>query len=300
MAISYSDHIERRRPRRLRARHREEIIAFLREDMAANLFSLSWLLQHGVEAARRNTYDFWGHVEDGQLQAVCLAISGRLLMIDARRPRWAEAMGHYFGSRRRRFSHLVSRPRSIQPFWEAYQKADATWPVEARLIQDQRLYEMSPEDLSSLANAPTRGLRLATAADLDPVFLASVAMHREETLEDPLDHNASGFRRHVQNRIDNKRTYVWFDDHHRLVFKADISTRCRFGAQISGVYTSPRHRNQGVASRALHHICTELFDQEQPRITLYVNHVNRPARRVYEKLGFQLRSPYQTIFVARH
>ncbi len=300
MAISHSDQLERRRLRRLSARHHGQVEDFFRQDLAPNLFALSWLSHHGLRQKNTDTFGYWGIFDDGDLEAVCLAISQRLLMVDARRPRWAEAMGTYFKRRRCRFSHLVSRPRSIEPFWRAYQSQEPSWPMEARLIQEQRLYELRPRDLAPLADSSDDCLvRLATARDLDPVFFASIAMHREETLENPMDHNPQGFRHHVENRIGNDRTYVWFDDRRHLLFKADVSTRCRFGAQVSGVYTSPKARNRGLATRGLHRICEELFAQDVPRITLYVNRSNRPARRVYEKLGFLERCPYQTVFVAR-
>ena len=138
---------------------------------------------------------------------------------------------------------------------------------------------------------------MARRRDLEAVFLASARMHAEETLEDPLARDALHFRRHVEHRIENGRTYVWFDDHRRLLFKADISAQSAWGAQISGVYTPHSLRGQGIATAAMTSICDALFERGFPRVTLYVNRTNYAARRVYQKVGFRYHTDYQTVFV---
>ena len=116
-------------------------------------------------------------------------------------------------------------------------------------------------------------------------------------VEDPLEKDANHFRRHVEHRIDNGRTYVWFDQHRRLLFKADISAQGSWGAQISGVYTPPALRGNGIATAAMTQICDALFDRGFPRATLYVNRTNEAARRVYAKVGFRYHTDFQTVFI---
>jgi predicted GNAT family acetyltransferase len=98
-------------------------------------------------------------------------------------------------------------------------------------------------------------------------------------------------------RIETDRTLVWFDDHQRLIFKADVSAQSRYGAQISGVYTAPAMRGQGLGTRAMIDVCEALFRRGIPRVTLYVNQDNHAAHRVYDKVGFQHHCAYQTVFV---
>lgn len=155
---------------------------------------------------------------------------------------------------------------------------------------DEISREVGPESYGSC--------RLANRRDADSVFWASARMHTEETLEDPLERDATHFRRHVEHRIDNDRTYVWVDEMRRLTFKADISAQSRFGAQVSGVYTPPNLRGRGIATRGMRDICAALFARGYPRVTLYVNAGNEPAKRVYQKVGFEYHTAYQTVFVA--
>lgn len=298
MALSHTDNLIADPPRRLRRRHHDRLRDFLLDDVDANLFMISWLETNGVQPSRPDRFQFLGWFDDHhQLTAVALNVSDRLLMLDTRHRAFASAFGDHFRHRQIRFQHIVSPTRSVDPFWQVYSRGDSQFSVQARLIQDQRLYRLFPGHFSP-PDAPPLGVRRGQPSQLDAIFLASVRMHREETREDPLEHNANSFRRHVQHRVEKGRTFVWFDDNHRLVFKADISTRCSEGAQISGVYTDPDFRNQGIGTRAMAEICQTLFDEGMPRLTLYVNRSNTPARRVYEKLGFEDRLAYQTVFVA--
>lgn len=298
MAISHREEIAPDAPTRLRNPHGPILQQFLLRNVDANLFALSWLENHGVEPYRPGYFCFWGWFDDSRrLQAVCLDVSERLLFIDSRSPELARGFGNFFRSRASRFQHIVSRRQSVEPLWQTYSRSDSARFVDARLIQHQRLYRLFPEHFRAPQEKQS-GVRRGHIDELDPIFLASVQMHREETGEDPLEKNSSSFRRHVRHRIEKGRTFVWFDENRRLLFKADISTHCSLGAQISGVYTAPQVRNQGLATRAMADMCAELFAEELPRLTLYVNRTNAAARRVYEKLGFEFVTAYETIFVA--
>ncbi len=296
MAISHLKHLSSDAPKKLRNRHQRRLRQYLLDDVDANLFAISWLENRGIESHRPEQFAFWGWFDGrDRLCAVALDISKRLLMLDVRDTEFARGFGHFFRHRQTRFLHVVSRAQYVEPFWEAY-TTDDEFAVDARLIQHQTLYRLLEDDYHPEPTRPS-AIRRARLAELDPIFLASVKMHREETLEDPLARDASAFRRHVRYRIENGRTFAWFDNQRRLLFKADISTRCSEGAQISGVYTAPQFRNQGIATRAMCDVCSILFDEGLPRLTLYVNRSNASAIRVYEKLGFQSLGPYRTIFV---
>ena len=278
-----------------------EVLEFLSTDVATNLFQLCWLENHGVCAKERpELYHYAGlRGVHGRLEAVALAVTERLLLIHATGARPAEVMGRWYREQGLSLEHVVSSRASVEPFWRAYQDGS----VRARLNRDQLLYvlehdqwheQVRPERRSSLE--PT-GVRLAEEEELEALFLASARMHLEETLEDPMRTRPESFRRHVHHRIRSGRTYGWFDEHRRLQFKADLSAVSSFGAQISGVYTPPKERGKGIATRALFDICEELFESGFPRVTLYVNAHNEAARRVYQKVGFEYHTDYQTIFV---
>lgn len=298
MAITHVDNLTTDPPEQLEDHHRSKLREFLLEDVDANLFALAWLENNGVEPDRSGHFSYHGWFDDHRnLEAISLNVSNRLIMLDTRDQSYARAFGRFFRRRRTRFQHVVSRQRSVSPFWQAYSEPDGDFHVQARLTQDQVLYRLFPSQFRAPSGRQS-AVRRGRKSELDSIFLASVRMHREETREDPLARNGSSFRRHVRHRVEKGRTFVWFDDRRRLLFKADISTQCSLGAQISGVYTAPQFRGQGIATRAMTDICRILFDEDLPRLTLYVNHSNAPARSVYERIDFEAVAPYQTVFVA--
>lgn len=294
-----------RRPAILGDDQHAEVLAFLSTDVALNLFQLCWLDNHGMTGrGRPDLFHFTGlRGATGRLQAVALTIGGRLLLIHAVYPRAAAAVGRWCRERDVLLEHIVSSRDAVEPFWEAYRSVDTSPAVSARLNRRQTLYvlerdrwcdEVLPRHRSAFE--PT-GVRRARLEEIDAIYLASAQMHLEETLENPFETQPEAFRRHVHHRIQSNRSFALFDDHRRLEFKADLSAYSRFGTQISGVYTPPRFRGQGIATRALFDICEELFESGLPRITLYVNAGNEAAHRVYRKVGFQSHADYQTVFV---
>jgi uncharacterized protein len=289
----------------LREKHREELEAFLCQDVPLNLFSLSWLENNGVEASHPGIFHFQAlRDECGGICASSLVISQRLILLDARTDQAAALLARWYRDRGGRFHHIVSPRRAVEPFWTAYRRSEARSIHDARLIQNQEMYVLTRlawQQALLRADGPwwePTALRPAHRGDLDPLFLASAMMHREETLEDPLEKDPDAFRRHVRHRITHGRSFVWFDDTRRLVFKVDLSAFGRYGAQVSGVYTTPSMRGQGLATRAMLDLCHQLFEQGLPLITLYVNDHNESAKTVYTRVGFRYYADYQTVFVA--
>lgn len=274
----------------------EDVVQYLGRDSIANLFMLSWLENYGICApGRPDLFRFFALREERELVGVSLLITRRLALLNADQPEIARELADWYRSAGVRLEHIVSCREAVSPFWAAYA---ARGTARSRLVRDQELYEIGRAEWLRLhpVGGRARRVRLARACDLDAVFLASARMHAEETLEDPLTRDAAHFRRHVEHRIENGRTYAWFEGR-RLLFKADISAQSSWGAQISGVYTPPALRGQGIATAAMTEICEELFERGFPRVTLYVNRTNDAARRVYQKVGFRYHTDYQTVFI---
>lgn len=279
--------------------HLDETLAFLGRDVVQNIFMLSWADNYGMTASHHpDLFHFAGVRVDRKLVAVALSVSGRLMLLDSTDAVATACLGRWYRQARMRFEHVVSAQHVVTPFWETY--SDRGRYLQARLDRAQHLLVLERKDWAALGQTRTHtpsNLRFARRGDLDAVFLASAKMHAEETLEDPLEQDAQQFRRHVLYRIETDRTLVWFDDHQRLIFKADVSAQSRYGAQISGVYTAPTMRGQGLGTRAMIDVCEALFRRGIPRVTLYVNQDNHAAHRVYDKVGFQHHCAYQTVFV---
>ena len=296
--------------RRLRTKDRAQLRAFLERDVAVNIFALSWLENFGVESRRQEVFHFSGVVDPQtqQLVAVALVVTEQLIVLDARRPEAVRLLASWYHAQHTTFEHIVARRDLAEAFWhalgEAARHAQCPWP-EARLISPQKLYLrtrtqwLEAEEQGAAKGCLENPLRLARSEDLEAVFLASARMHEEETRDDPLITQPIQFRNHVRHRISTGRSYVWFDEHSRLLFKADISAQSRYGVQVSGVYTDPMVRNRGIATVGVEALCRMLFARGWPRVVLYVNATNQAAIKVYERTGFRYQSEYETIFVER-
>lgn len=142
-------------------------------------------------------------------------------------------------------------------------------------------------------------VRPATVGEGKLVFPVAVAAFKEEVGYDPSEHSNSYLLR-TRSLIRHRRTYIKLGKNAqgepRVIFKADIGALAGGVAQIQGVWTVPDMRGQGIASAALASIIRQLHNDPQiQHVTLYVNHYNLPALRVYEKLGFRHLSDWATV-----
>jgi predicted GNAT family acetyltransferase len=133
--------------------------------------------------------------------------------------------------------------------------------------------------------APAAEVRKGEPKDLDRLTVAAADMHREEMGVDPMAIDPSGWRTRMGTLIQRGWSWVWTDND-EVVFKAELSAWTPEAVQVQGVYTAPRHRNRGVATAAMAAVCRAVLEGV-PVCTLYVNHYNTAARRVYERLGFE-------------
>ena len=93
----------------------------------------------------------------------------------------------------------------------------------------------------------------------------------------PARRGRRGFRARVLQRIRGKRTYVLEEDG-ALVFKIDVGSRSKHGAELEGLYTAPDERRRGHATLSLGQISRHLLSS-LPRLTLRVRRSRRLARR---------------------
>ena len=80
-----------------------------------------------------------------------------------------------------------------------------------------------------------------------------------------------------------------------LRFRACVSAVTADAAQVSGVYTAPALRNQGIARRGVGELCLRLFERSRAAC-LFVNDANAPAIAVYRRLGFAPRAAWYSAF----
>ncbi len=141
---------------------------------------------------------------------------------------------------------------------------------------------------------PTPRLRRGTAADLDRLTVASAAMHREEMGVDPLALDPTGWRLRMATLIERGWTYLW-EEGGEVLFKAELSAWTPEACLVQGVYTIPARRGRGVGLTGMAALCDALL-RDVPVCSLYVNHFNIAARRLYARLGFIHVGDFATLF----
>jgi ribosomal protein S18 acetylase RimI-like enzyme len=178
---------------------------------------------------------------------------------------------------------------------EAFAALRQTFPgdgVCARLEREQLYLSALPRALPAFERLPE--LRPARREDYALVYETGAALRAEELLEDPRAIDAPAYARRTEEDCRDGHTWVWRDAR-GLVFRASVSALTTEAAQISGVYTPPEFRNQGIATRALAELCTRLMERTRAAC-LFVNRINAPAIAVYRRLGFRDHADWASAF----
>jgi uncharacterized protein len=145
----------------------------------------------------------------------------------------------------------------------------------------QRLFSVSADDLGPFTN-PT--LRLAREDDLPRLLPLAAGAVKESLGRDPLSDDPQGFPERVLQRVRGGRCYV-LEVEGELVFKVDIGSRSRFGAELEGVFTAPGHRGRGHATLSLGQISRQLL-ASLPRLSMRVHDQDQRLADVVRKVGF--------------
>lgn len=159
-----------------------------------------------------------------------------------------------------------------------------------RLSLVQRLWSVSADDLGPFTN-PT--LRLATADDLPSVLPLAEGYVRECLHRDPGKEDAEGFRARVALRIRLQRTYV-LPEPSGLLFKVDVGSRSKFGAELEGVYTRPDERRKKHAILSLGQISRHLLSS-LPRLTLRINEDDQALSHIARRVGYVQSGPQRMV-----
>ena len=81
-----------------------------------------------------------------------------------------------------------------------------------------------------------------------------------------------------------------------MIFKADIISDTPEAIYLEGIYVDPRERNRGYGSRCMSQLSRILL-QRTDSLCLMVNEQNQRARAFFERVGYKLRSHYDTVFL---
>ena len=89
----------------------------------------------------------------------------------------------------------------------------------------------------------------------------------------------------LADRIENSDVFLWEDD--GPVSMAVRSRPTGKGITVSGVYTSPEHRQKGYATSCVANLCRKILDDGYEFCTLYTDQANPVSNSIYRRIGFR-------------
>lgn len=199
------------------------------------------------------------------------------------------AFADVLASRRTTCATMVGLHAAVDRLWTLLQDRLGE-PREARWRQPHLEISGPPQV------TPDPGVRRTEASDMERLYPACVAMYTEEVGVSPeAGGGAALYRARVSQLVSRGWSLARFDEHGRVVFKAEVACATPYAAQVQGVYVVPELRGQGLATAGMAAVVEAVRRDLAPTVSLYVNDWNTPARRAYERVGFVETARFSTV-----
>jgi len=190
------------------------------------------------------------------------------------------SFAHVAARRGRKCATILGPADLVMPLWE---RLEPRWGPARDVRADQPLMACHDEPRGPL----DPHVRLVRPDELDDYFPSAVSMFTEEVGVDPrVGDNGRGYRARISELIGAGRAYARFDGQ-TVIFKAEVGSLSHQVALIQGVWVHPQLRGRGLAGPAMAAVVRSIQRDLRRLPSLYVNQYNRPARRTYDRIGFQ-------------
>jgi ribosomal protein S18 acetylase RimI-like enzyme len=142
-------------------------------------------------------------------------------------------------------------------------------------------------------HTPCAGLtfRKPSSADMNALVALHAAYEQEEVLPTASEFSAATSRMNIERIFAKEQIYVAELDG-RLIGKINTNATTFTRCQVGGVYVLPEYRGRGIARRMAGEFITGLVAQGRG-ISLFVKKTNSAARRVYQRIGFEMLGDYR-------
>lgn len=269
--------------RALTDRDTTEVLRTLRADPVASCMVLARIEESGIEP-RSNHGELWSR--GGPASSLCF--SGANLVPLTGGSEDLRSFAERALRSPRVCSSLLGRAELTLPLWDLLAREWGT-PREIRAEQP----------LLALSTAPSScddRVRQVTSDELDVYLTAAVAMFIEEVGVDPrAGDGGRGYRRRIAGLIASGRAWARFDDG-RVIFKAEVGSMSTSVGQIQGVWVHPLFRGRGLGAAGTASVAAAVVASGRIA-SLYVNSFNIPARRAYERVGFERVATFSTVLL---
>ena len=263
-----------------------ELHRLLDRDPLVNLFVRNRVDATGLQA-RWLGGQVWGYFEDGELVSACHA-GANVVPVQATRKALAAFADQMLGDNVRP-SSIVGLRDAVLPLWD---RLEPRWGPARSPRLDQPFMTLDRDSRI----APDPRVRPVLIDEFDTIYPACVAMFTEEVGVDPEASSRSGYRARVAQLISQGWSFAIIEDG-EVVFKTEVGAATRDACQLQGVYVHPDLRGRGIAAPAMAAVVRLVRQTVAPVVTLYVNDHNTPARRAYERVGFEHTETFASILL---
>jgi predicted GNAT family acetyltransferase len=263
----------------------DEFVALAGQDPVVNVFALYRARTTSLEP-RWLGGEVWGRFDDGRMVAAC-HVGANLVPVQAGEDD-AAAFAERALTRNRSVTTIVGPHAAVRSFWNG---VAGSWgrPRETRWQQPHLEIAGPP------AVEPHPDVRRTDRRDMALLYPACVAMYTEEVGVSPeAGGNSDLYRARVTQLVSRGWSFARFEGG-RLVFKAEVACATDQAAQIQGVWVPPERRGEGIAAAGMAAVVEQVRAEIAPTVSLYVNEWNEPARRAYERVGFQETARFSTV-----
>jgi hypothetical protein len=253
------------------------VLELLDRDPIANVFVASRVDAAGL-APERLGAQLWGYGTRSRPSALCYA-GANLVPVGADEMA-LRAFAEFATRQGRRCSSIVGPSDMVSMLWEGL---EPIWgPArDLRMCQPVMLTTSAPR--TSIDTA----VRRVRPDELDLLLPASVAMFTEEVGVSPVAGDGGVlYRARVRELVMAGRAFARFDGE-RVVFKAEVGASTKHACQLQGVWVEPALRGRGISVSGMAAVVEACLRDIAPAVSLYVNDFNLPARRAYERVGFE-------------
>ena len=230
--------------------------------------------------------EVWGYEVDGELVSACHA-AANLVPVQAT-PDALAAFAERAVSQCRRCATIVGPAEAVEPLWTLL---EPHWAPARELRWGQPHLQIS----TAPAVAPDPLVRRTEPTDINALYPACVAMYTEEVGVSPeIGGGAELYRARVAQLVAKGWSFARIENG-RVVFKAEVAAASPYACQVQGVYVDPSRRGEGLAAAGMAAVVSLALQEIAPVVSLYVNEHNVPARRAYERAGFEQTATFSTV-----
>jgi len=265
---------------------KSEALQFLKIRPVHTVAMASFIQDNGLENPDNRGVFYGCRNAAGKLEGV--ALIGHTTLVEARSDESLKAFALIARQSATPIHLMMSDGKTIETFWKHYTGDNRP----ARKICTELLFELN---FPFMVQDCEWNVRFADASELEQIAVAHDEVAFIESGSSPLLKDRAGFLKRCAKRIEQKRTFVVFENG-KLIFKADIVAETSDVIYLEGIYVAPEFRGRGIGSSCLSNLGRQLLSRVD-NVCLLSNTEFKSARRSFVRAGFKNTDSCQTIFV---